>query len=212
MFDRISPVYDDEPADDGGPDPAAGAGSRSALSRPGDRVLDALAAARGDPRRAQRGRKRDGGRLLRAHARARAAQVRGDRVGSRRRACSFLSGRELRPPWDGRLRDPQRRRAPQGLVELARVLLPGGPAACLEITRPRGCCAPSSPSGSTGSCRWPGSCPGRLGLHLLAGERAPFPWPGDLADAMHQAGYTEIARRLLGGGIVALYTATKRFE
>ena len=56
------------------------------------------------------------------------------------------------------------------------------------------------------------AAPGRLGLHLPAGERAPLPGPEDLADAMHQAGYTEIAWRLLGGGIVALHTATRGAE
>jgi demethylmenaquinone methyltransferase/2-methoxy-6-polyprenyl-1,4-benzoquinol methylase len=98
---------------------------------------------------------------------------------------------------------------PAGLRELRRVLRPEGRLACLEITRPRGVMKPFFSVWFDGLVPLAGRLlPGGEAYTYLPASVRRFPGPKDLAALLAQAGFTEIRWRLLGGGIVALHTAT----
>jgi demethylmenaquinone methyltransferase/2-methoxy-6-polyprenyl-1,4-benzoquinol methylase len=97
-----------------------------------------------------------------------------------------------------------------GFRELARVLVPGGRLACLEITRPHGIAAPFFRLWFDGIVPLMGRIvPGGEAYTYLPASVRRFPGPEDLAAVCARAGFAQIRWRLLGGGIVALHTAEK---
>ena len=89
------------------------------------------------------------------------------------------------------------------------MLRPQGRLACLEITRPKGALEPFFRLWFDGLVPLIGKAlPGGEAYTYLPASVRRFPGPENLATLLAQAGFTEIRWNLLGGGIVALHTAT----
>jgi demethylmenaquinone methyltransferase/2-methoxy-6-polyprenyl-1,4-benzoquinol methylase len=211
MFDRIAPVYDRmNRAMTMGLDRRWRKLTAQAVVRPGDRVLDACCGT-GDLALAD---VRAGGRvtgvdfseemLTRAERKAPELDwVRADAVELPFPDASFEAvtvGFGVRNLAD----------LEAGLIELARVLVPGGKLGCLEITRPRGVLRPFFHLWFDVLVPLAGKAlPGGGAYSYLPASVRRFPGPEDLAGAMRRAGFADVGWRLLGGGIVALHVGTK---
>jgi demethylmenaquinone methyltransferase/2-methoxy-6-polyprenyl-1,4-benzoquinol methylase len=96
-----------------------------------------------------------------------------------------------------------------GLVEMGRVLRPGGRCAVLEITRPRGVLRPFFRLWFDVLVPIAGRVlPGGKAYTYLPASVRRFPGPEDLSGLLEQSGFVDVRFRLLGGGSVALHTAT----
>jgi demethylmenaquinone methyltransferase/2-methoxy-6-polyprenyl-1,4-benzoquinol methylase len=212
MFDRISPVYD--PMNrlmTAGLDRRWRRLAVRAVVRPGDSVLDACCGTGDLALEAERAGGRVTGldfseRML-ERARRKSATVewvRGDVLELPFADASFDAatvGFGIRNVED----------LEAGLRELARVLRPGGPLACLEITRPHGALRPFFNLWFDKLVPLAGKVlPGGEAYAYLPASVRRFPGPEELGEAMRGAGFGEIGWRLLGGGIVALHAATRR--
>jgi demethylmenaquinone methyltransferase / 2-methoxy-6-polyprenyl-1,4-benzoquinol methylase len=212
MFDRISPVYD--PMNrlmTVGLDRRWRRMTVGAVVRPGDEVLDACCGTGDLALEAQRA----GGRVTGLDFSERMLE----RARRKSDAVRWVRGDVLDLPFpDGSfdavtvgfgIRNVADLDA--GLVELARVLRPGGRLGCLEITRPRGVLRPFFRLWFDGLVPLAGKVlPGGSAYSYLPASVRRFPGPEDLGEAMRRAGFGEVGWRLLGGGIVALHVATRQ--
>ncbi len=211
MFDRISPVYDVmNRAMTLGLDRRWRRMTAVAVVRPGDRVLDACCGT-GDLALAG---VRCGGtvtgldfspRML-ARAREKApgiAWVQGDLLELPFPDASFDAatvGFGVRNVAD----------LDKAFAELSRVLRPGGRLGCLEITQPSGVLRPFFDLWFDQLVPLAGKLlPGGSAYAYLPASVRRFPGPRELAGVAARAGFAKIRWTLLGGGIVALHTATK---
>jgi len=207
MFDRIAPVYDAmNRVMTAGLDLRWRRLAAAAVVRPGDRVLDA-ACGTGD--------------FAVADARAGAARVVGldfsERMleQARRKASDveWVRGDMLALPFeDGSfdaatvgfgVRNTDLERA---LLELRRVLRPGGRLAVLEITRPRGPLRLFYALWFDRVVPLVGRLlPGGEAYSYLPASVKRFPGAEELAELMGSAGFARVRYRRLGGSIVALH-------
>jgi demethylmenaquinone methyltransferase/2-methoxy-6-polyprenyl-1,4-benzoquinol methylase len=211
MFDRIAPVYDRmNRAMTMGLDRRWRKLTAQAVVRPGDRVLDACCGtgdlALADVRAGGRVTGVDFSEEMLARAERKAPEldwVRADAVELPFPDASFEAvtvGFGVRNLAD----------LEAGLIELARVLVPGGKLGCLEITRPRGVLRPFFHLWFDVLVPLAGKAlPGGGAYSYLPASVRRFPGPEDLAGAMRRAGFADVGWRLLGGGIVALHVGTK---
>jgi demethylmenaquinone methyltransferase/2-methoxy-6-polyprenyl-1,4-benzoquinol methylase len=97
----------------------------------------------------------------------------------------------------------------RAVLELRRVLRPGGRLGILEITRPRGPLALFYRAWFDGVVPLLGKLlPGGSAYTYLPASVRRFPGPEDLATLMREAGFDDVTYRLMAGGIVALHTGT----
>jgi demethylmenaquinone methyltransferase/2-methoxy-6-polyprenyl-1,4-benzoquinol methylase len=212
MFDRISPVYDTmNRLMTAGLDRRWRRLTAQAVVRPGDRVLDACCGT-GDLALAAA---EAGGRVTGLDFSERMLE----RAARKSESVEWVRGDLLALPFEDEsfeaatvgfgIRNVEDLES--GLRELSRVLAPGGRLGCLEITRPRGALKPFFRLWFDGLVPLAGKLlPGGAAYSYLPASVRRFPGPEDLAAAMHRADFEEIRWRLLGGGIVALHTATRR--
>jgi demethylmenaquinone methyltransferase/2-methoxy-6-polyprenyl-1,4-benzoquinol methylase len=210
MFDRIVPVYDVmNRVMTAGLDRRWRNLAAASVVRPGDRVLDACCGtgefAIADARAGGRVTALDFSQRMLDRARKKAPElewVLGDLL-----ALPFPDG-----TFDAATVGFGVRNLPEvepGLRELRRVLRPGGRLACLEITRPRGVLRPFFRLWFDGLVPFAGKLlPGGEAYSYLPASVRRFPGPEDLAACLARSGFREIRWRLLGGGIVALHTAS----
>jgi demethylmenaquinone methyltransferase/2-methoxy-6-polyprenyl-1,4-benzoquinol methylase len=211
MFDRIAPVYDAmNRVMTAGLDRSWRRLTVEAVVQPGDRVLDACCGT-GDLALAA---EREGGvvtgldfspRML-ERARRKSATVR------------WVQGDLLALPFDDASFDAAtvgfgvRNVADldAALVELGRVLRPGGRLAILEITRPRGILRPFFTLWFDRIVPLLGKVlPGGRAYTYLPASVRRFPGAEDLAALLEAQSFSRVRVRLLGGTIVALHTAVR---
>jgi demethylmenaquinone methyltransferase/2-methoxy-6-polyprenyl-1,4-benzoquinol methylase len=210
MFDRITPVYDVmNRVMTAGLDQRWRRLAAAAAVRPGDRVLDACCGT-GDLAIAC---KRAGGTVVGLDFAERMLE----RAREKDPAIEWIRGDLLALPFPDGSFDAAtvgfgvRNVADLegGFRELRRVLRPGGRLACLEITRPRGPLRPFFRLWFDGAVPLLGKVlPGGEAYTYLPASVRRFPGAEDLAALIARAGFSEIRWRVLGGGIVALHTAT----
>ena len=212
MFDRIAPVYDVmNRVMTAGLDLRWRRVAAEAVVRPGDRVLDACCGT---------------GDLAVAAARAGAGEVTGldfsprmlERARRKLQSVTWLEGDLLALPFADssfeaatvgfgvrNVADLER-----GLGELARVLVPGGRVAILEITTPRGPLAPFYRLWFDRLVPLIGKVlKGGAAYSYLPASVRRFPGPDELAELLRRAGLEGVTYRTFAGGIVALHTGTK---
>jgi demethylmenaquinone methyltransferase/2-methoxy-6-polyprenyl-1,4-benzoquinol methylase len=212
MFDRIAPVYDAmNRVMTAGLDQRWRRETVRAVVRPADRVLDACCGT---------------GDLAVAALKAGAGEVVGldfsprmlERARAKQQRVTWLEGDVMAMPFA----DADFDSATVGfgvrnvsdlsaaLVELRRVLKPGGRLGILEITTPTGILAPFYRL-------WFDRIVPLLGKLLKGGSAYTylpasvrrFPGPDELAQLMRDTGFEQVAYRIFAGGIVALHTGAR---
>jgi len=207
MFDRISPVYDAmNRTMTVGLDQRWRRAAVAAVVQPGDRVLDAccgtgdLAVAAQEVGATVTGL--DFSERMLERARRKSGQVewvQGDAL-----ALPFSDGSFDAATVGFGVRNLDELEG--GLVELRRVLRPGGRLAILEITKPSGLLAPFYRLWFDGFVPLLGKLlPGGSAYTYLPASVRRFPGPDELAALLRGAGFEDVRWRTFAGGIVALH-------
>ena len=207
MFDRISPVYDAmNRTMTVGLDQRWRRAAVAAVVQPGDRVLDAccgtgdLAVAAQEVGGTVTGL--DFSERMLERARRKSGQVewvQGDAL-----ALPFSDGSFDAATVGFGVRNLDDLEG--GLVELRRVLRPGGRLAILEITKPSGLLAPFYRLWFDGFVPLLGKLlPGGSAYTYLPASVRRFPGPDELAALLRGAGFEDVRWRTFAGGIVALH-------
>jgi demethylmenaquinone methyltransferase/2-methoxy-6-polyprenyl-1,4-benzoquinol methylase len=213
MFDRIAPVYDAmNHVMTAGLDRRWRRVTAEAVIRPGDRVLDACCGT---------------GDLALACVRAGAGSVVGldfsprmiERARRKSDAVAWVEGDALSLPFEDGAFDAATvgfgvRNVvdlEEALGELARVLVPDGRLAILEITQPTGALAPFYRVWFERIVPMLGRpFSGGAAYRYLPASVRRFPGKDELAAMIEAAGFASVGYRTFAGGIVALHTAVRR--